>query len=496
MNLKVKINNILIFFSNSLLYIYCSTVICFFTLISLYNHPVSDDVLNYSRVIQKGFWGAQQYLYLNWSGRYIHVFLASLQGLSSNFFFSTKLIPILLIFLFLVAVYFFVKLILVNCTSLIKIQITMIFSVVYLLGLPEINSSFYWVASALSYQVGILLFMFFAGLILVSVSSGGGVTIYKILSFILLFLLIGINEIMLIYVMVFLFLVIVYVAINYRKFSPFLIYLIIFGVICSIISIFAPGNEARFIAETDGVYVTDSSLRHNFIHSIIESISLIFRLLFSYRFLFLLLITAELAIILRGRKTYSNTIFNKLFISFSSIILLFVSIFPSFWATNDIQPRVMNVIWFILLLSCVINIYIYIDLLYKLNLVSYLKKPIVLFFVMCIGILILGYSINYRTIACDLLKGRAIEYDRQLNARYQLINNCKTDICYIPKLNIFAYSIFRDDISDCYQHNRWLAMLFNKEKILPIKDSNEDILLLEQPSTSSYEINSTFLTNK
>lgn len=56
--------------SNALLLLSAITFIAFYLIISFYNRPVADDILNYSLLKEKGITEATLFLYNNWSGRW------------------------------------------------------------------------------------------------------------------------------------------------------------------------------------------------------------------------------------------------------------------------------------------------------------------------------------------------------------------------------------------------------------------------------------------
>ena len=456
-------------------YIFCNITFCLFLIISIYNHPVSDDFYLFYYTSDMSFWDFQKKMYLTCNGRYTYFFLFSLIGLFENLFNVVKLSPVLLIILFCIAIYLFQNLICRESTFTQQLQASISFTTLFLLGLIQVSTSFYWFSSALSYMVGSILLILFCYLLFSVLFLNKNNLFNRVLVYLSLVLTIGCNETFLITVMGLLFSIVIYKLLIEKKLCLFALCLLLVGIFCSVLTIFAPGNVIRFYTEPIGIYPTDGSLKLNVIHTLVESFATIYKMLLSYNSIILLIFACNMLTILKINFLNSISITKKFYITSISFILLTLPAFPSFFATNYIQPRVLNVVWLLLLLLFAVNISLYYDLLIKIKVIKFLLScKLCIFAIRLAFVLILIYSLNFRTIYCDLFKGRAMEYDRQLNARYELLKSSNDNICYLPKLTVYAYSIFYADIeedSKC-NANQSLARYFHSNEILPASHKN------------------------
>ena len=95
------------------------------------------------------------------------------------------------------------------------------------------------------------------------------------------------------------------------------------------------------------------------------------------------------------------------------------------------------------------------------------------FIVHVLTIIVLIYSYNFRKLSADIFKGRAIAYDNEQKARYNLIKNSKYKVCYVPSIITFAYTFFIEDYRGEGKEIRYytqIARHFGKEEVIVLKD--------------------------
>ena len=78
-----------------------------FFVISIFNHPASDDFDFSFKTRDYGFWGAQVYRYMNEGGRYFANGIISLDPLVVKAYWAFKVLPILVLGLFVFSVFYF-----------------------------------------------------------------------------------------------------------------------------------------------------------------------------------------------------------------------------------------------------------------------------------------------------------------------------------------------------------------------------------------------------
>jgi hypothetical protein len=70
---------------------------------------------------------------------------------------------------------------------------------------------------------------------------------------------------------------------------------------------------------------------------------------------------------------------------------------------------------------------------------------------------------NITTAYVDLLSGKAKCYDQELNERKTLVEQCRTDTCYVPSLKNVPSTIFFTDIKSIKDTtNLWVNELYAK----------------------------------
>ncbi len=221
-----------------------------FLILSFFNYPVGmhdwDWAVNMvGETDHLNYWSEQKYWYNNAMGRYASTAMLS----ATNFWFSIGTYKWFSFFqfLFLLGSFFvFTKTLFNSKSRLYCLQIALVTLAIYLHGMQSVFEGFYLLSSNLTYQMAAgMTLLFFAAIIKKNRSESNGKIGWTILSALLLFLIVGMNEIsMLILVGIFSIIVLLRFYSNRKIDSTDLILLLVM-MISAIIEISAPGNYTR-----------------------------------------------------------------------------------------------------------------------------------------------------------------------------------------------------------------------------------------------------------
>jgi branched-subunit amino acid transport protein len=142
------------------------SLIAFFTpfiILSLFNHPGTDDYIIGARVRDEGFWTYQHNAYYSWSGRYFYNFSGSIFSLNDFVFKHYYFHPLFLLLLSLLSIYFLFstvnKFFLKSYYTRVQVIIAAcIYLVILVCSYAEVSTAFFWFSSAITYQLPVALF--------------------------------------------------------------------------------------------------------------------------------------------------------------------------------------------------------------------------------------------------------------------------------------------------------------------------------------------------
>lgn len=411
-----------------------------FIIIALYNHPIADDFTYNIESRNRGYWGAQIFWYTKISGKYFTSLILSIKPLVSHNFLIYKFIPILLISSLFYALFSLISLLFKNLR--IKDRLVFVFFVfsVYLIQMPLVSQGFYWLSSSIAYQLSNVLVIFLLIHVIKIIISNSLRDL--IISIILLFVIIGLNETSVLIIDYLLVSIFIGHFVFKKRLNYHLLILLIFGFLFSLLVYFAPGNLLR---------ANDYPDKNNLFFAILSTIRMVKR----YLFIWLPLIIVfglifynhvERKIEMKDLKLFNS---NPIFVLMVICGIPVVGFFTSFWAIGIIPPlRTINSIYFIFLIGI---IYFMFSLVLKLSRsksdliqISNLVK----FSLMILLTLQLLQEKNVKTAYSDLYRGTAYKYDKELKYRYEIIKeNRGRDTCYVPKLINKPLTIFVADIA-------------------------------------------------
>jgi len=470
--MNVRINFLLIsFFAISILP---------FTFLFLFNHPSPEDFSWGETVRSMGFFEAQKFFYEKWSGRFFSYLLLSVNPL---LFKSIVFYKIFMLIFFLIFVYIFFVFVSAFSKSELSFRERALLAIsilfVYLYSMPSISEGLYWLTSVSIYQLGISLIML--SIILYKISSvqipGSKRNMIVMSVFLVTIFAIGTSEIitfLILCITVFAFLI-KYLKINFNteyripKIGNKIFLLFIMSVVISAAFVFSsPGNSLRALE-------FDNS--KNFLYSFNTSFVYLFRNLFSWIFLSPLLpvsiLLSPLLIKLFnvGEAVSKRKMIYKIGIKYLGLFLILYAVyFITIWNIGE-SPygRTVNIVYFIFLVGWFYNLSFvlkFIQLKFDFEFQQFSNRSI--FFILIVISLFLIKSNNIKIAGAELIRGSAINYDKNLTQRYIQIENSNTESCVVDSIRNKPRTFFLYDITGNADnpYNLWYSKYFNKKSII------------------------------
>jgi len=452
-----------------------------FLVLFIYNQPSADDWGMAENTVIKGFVDTQIHYYKNWTGKYFSNAVMSYNPLYFDSIAGYKIVTLMLMIIFGITLYSLLSRLTSNSISKKeKLIFTLSFMFMYLYAMPSLSQSFYWLTAAVVYQVGIILIMLFA-IIYSKISdpkeatSKSGLTI---LAALVLASIAGCSEMSMVSGVLMIGVIVLYEIVTKRKLSG---RNILFAVVCgvgSFILITAPGNKVR------GSLYPDS---HKLIPSLMTTASTFIDysvtwIVFSpLLFITILLIPIFAKYISANKDKLNGLAFNPLFVSITSIVILFVLFFTPVWSLGR-SPfnRTVNIIYFMFLAGWFFNIFVLCLFTVKrrenFKLIPAKFPGYVYVLALIIICLFLLKKNNVKNVYADLLLGNASKYNNELNARYEMIYNISEDSLVVRVVEIQPRTIFFTDITSdpALEFNRMYAHYFNKKSIAVFRSDTTD----------------------
>ena len=454
---------------NATLFIVLAVVIILpFLLISVYNNPASDDFDFSYRTRIYSFFEVQIWRFNHEGGRCFSNGLLSVNPLYFDNYWLFKVIPILVIILFVLSLHFLFSKVLEGFSKSKKWSVIGFIIYLYLFQLPEVCSAFYWTTGAVTYQMSISLVLFFLGFLYQFKIQKKILDL--LFSILFLILAIGCNEIVIVHLLVTGSFILGYRYFKYRKIDGILFFLFICALGVSIFELTAPGNHVRSMT---------IPIKHQILRSIVQTV--LHCILYILKWTPIVLIGCLFFI--NEINSYIGKLKNKRFFmnpfwSFGLLILSFYAcMFIGFWSINQILPnRVLNVIYFFYIfmtLYCVIGLVSYYQEKYAITITVDRKIRALLGLIL----VILAFSDTPAFNAYhDLLTGRAARYDQSINERFTLLKNTPQKKICVPALLDKPPTLYNEIIMGLTtDKNNWknleLSLYYNKEITVQPSDS-------------------------
>lgn len=439
-----------------------------FVLLFLYNHPSPEDFYFSYEARIKSLWTNTKVQYRHGTGRYFQNFLLYLTPVYDKFFISYKAGCFLFMASFFSSVLLSVSLLTVKLISFReRILISLVIIFTYLYAMPEVSSGFYWYGGISAYHSGIILVpIFFAFLVKSgnSINSASGL-VYTFMALIVLILITGVNEILAILLFLFT------LFLNIRHFVKdrsikwqYVVFAVASGIFLYIL-LKSPGNKFR---------LTQFPGNTNFSYSFFNSFVFLYQNILSWIFNSPLLACSLILLpvyfkISEKKKNLKNKLpTNPVGFSICWIIVLYISVFFSYYSTTVVLSRTSNFIYFIFIAGWFYLLYILSNIIVTKGKFSFIKNRKYLYGLSLVFIILFLIKPNNITTAFnDLFSGSAHSYNRQLNERYQFLENCPNDSCRVDSLINIPKTIFYKDITSnsTMLSSEWYGNFFNKKSV-------------------------------
>ncbi len=435
-------------------------------ILAFFNHPGADDFCYQNQQNMHGYWQSQVNL-LKWqNGRFVSSLLITLPFLLKYQLVFYKLMPVLLILITIFALQKLANKIFFEADKKVSWILAMLFFCIYFVGLSSVNSAFYWLASTMTYQVSIILFLLFLNYLISMYQNRNKMN--WLLTFAFGFLILGTSEISIFMINFIILLVLVSQFLKNEKIDIyFLSLLILFSVIAYFVA-FSKGNDYR------GTLMVNSK---DLFYSLYKS-TLTFK---SYLLIWIPLVTVS-GILFLDYVIENNIKLKFEWIKLKPIVVLIIILFYSFfsffigyWSMGFIlPPRAINLVFFYFFLGFLFFLLnIKNDMLEKKNKWSIpLKLKWLLFIVFLMQIF---QSSNFKDLYFDLLTGKAKKYDKEMNSRYQVMLQSTNDTVIFSPLKNIPKTLYNGDLKEDASH--WVNDCFGyfyQKKVRIENNSNTD----------------------
>ena len=429
--LKFIVKNNSIFFGG-IIFLLC---IAFFYL-TFYIHPSGDDYTYAFLELKSPFIKAYLDEYFLWNGRYFSNFFVLKNPLTfwfNNIYLYRFFVIFIQVSLF-ITIYFSLSNFSSFFTKQQRVLLTSFLFLSYLLLMPALNEGFYWYTGWVTYKHAIIFFLLYFHFFFYKQSY-----LRLFVLIILQAMLIGSNEVSMIYLVCFQFVYLIFSIKNFRIDY----YILFFTSVCfSFLVLFSPGNSIR-ASYFEGV-------SHQFFHSLMMTILQVFRFFLKLNEGFILFFVALVFYNLIPNISVFLENFKEIRILFIIPILLFmvlfISIFPAYWTTGIMgQHRTVNFAFFV----CIPFMFLWFLLL--INLFELFFQRLyqkIKFFVVFIFVVSISFTRNFQGMIEDIYHLKHLKFNNENNQRYDFLNNHKKKDVFLKRLKThpFTISIYDLDI--------------------------------------------------
>jgi hypothetical protein len=453
---------------NSILVYFFLAISTPFLLLSLFNHPATDDYYFVNLLQKHGLQNANIWLYKNWGGRYVANGILNFCPLYFGQLFWYKVIPILLFLFWILTTYYFTKQSLTNSKKRDCLKITAVLLLLFLALTDEVTSAFYWIVGGITHFLPVCFLLLSVGFYLNYLKQNKFLFFFSSAFFMALTM--GCNENMVITVFGLFILILIQNFIIQKNKNYSLIILFGIAVLFGAFELFAPGNFAR--AETIPVEKNlVSAIAKSVIHSVIYTLK--WMPLIALGFLILL---PEMQRITPSKLFLQNK--NSILISlFLPTLILIPNLFLGFYLQTNILPdRSLNGL---LVLFIILNLYGWTGFLHfyknskSFNFIVSDKNGEIL---TAIFLLFLLSDSSILFAITDLTNGKALKYNQEMKNRIELIINSPSKKVVVPALKNKPKTLYSEVIMGLTDDpNDWknedISIYFKKEIVVQPTDS-------------------------
>ena len=439
-----------------------------FVLLSFFNNPATDDFYYAYHSKTSGLLNAPWWMYNNLGGRYFSNTLLSFNSVYFNNYYWFKILSITLIIVFTFSVYYFISSLFNTVSKSQKNAITGLVVLLFFIQLPDACSAFYWMPGAITNQLPISLsLLFYATLIKFYKTKK---IKFLLISIVLLIFSMGCNEITVVLTLLLLYFVLFQKSLLLKKIDYTLIFIVIVATLFAAIEILAPGNAVR---------AKEIPVSHDVAFSIAKSLlsSIVFFLKWSPLVALFSLFFSESINEFATAENNKNYLVSPIYSVLIVFGILFFGLFPGFYVNRNLLPdRTLNNLYFyffVALLYMIMCVLFYLKNKYNYELsISNSSKT---FLGIIIALSVFSNTPIYNAYH-DLLTGKAYQYNKEMESRFELISNSKENKVLIPALKNQPKTIFQPiimgittDLKDW--RNAETSEYFEKEIVVKPTDS-------------------------
>ena len=449
-----------------------------FLIVSFFTNPTWDDFDFTVNALKFGFLRSQYNWYIGWSGRFFSTaVMSSVNPLMFHSIIGYKLASFSVIILFIISVFYFIKYVTGNTLNLTQYSIAALsICSLYFYKMANPALGFYWLSSAVIYQLANILFILLI-ILLIKYSGQNSKLIRSVYLIIISFVIIAIqgsNEISMLLTMEFLGFLFIYHLFKFKKINYSLLFFIVISIIGFYLVYTAPGN---------GVRESKNPQSHMLFSSLSLSLSdtaelILYRVTDTPLILFSILV---LPFILKISENHSDT--KRYFdcnpvISVFSVFVILLSInFVTYWTINKgMLDRTRNVFYFFFLIGWFYNLLVFCNYFIKYRSVKNFKLPALAVIIISLLIVIsYGRKNNVLLAYKELSNGSLINFDHELSDRYDYIRKENSDTCILKPLSnpipglMFFYDVGADPNA---KHNKYQAYYYHK-KFMLVNDTSK-----------------------
>ena len=438
--------------------VFLATSLIPYIYLSFFAHPIADDLIYASKGEFANILNLMRTEYLSWNGRYVSNFFVLINPIKhSLLLYQITPICLVVLILFSARVFFtcFFKEQSLNPTSL--LNISLLFTLIFLGQLPTIAEGIYWYTGAITYIPPIAFTLLYFSVIYKYMNCKWLINKHVHFSGIIIFqfFIIGFNEVHMLMLLLFHLTMFIIAKNTENKWLAGV--LLLTAIAFATIMVFSPGNAGR---------EANFENSHDFVKSI--SYALLQTIRFSAKWISYapLILLSILYIPFHFKLAKTSNIFQNAFWlkPHLSLILLFSTIFlcafALYWTTGSFGYRVMNTAWFFFLIMWFVNLSSWCNYfkgtLNKLTIPNNFQS---IFF----GFiwLTLSFTHNGYGAALDIFQGTAEQFDEIMSERYVIMENAiesEENLIYFTPIPDPPQTLFVLDITE--NPNHWINIAY------------------------------------
>jgi hypothetical protein len=439
-----------------------------FAILSFFSHPQADDFDAATTTMRLGYFKSIAFTYNNWNSRWFSSAIMQASPLAFGSIAAYKALPIMLLSLSIWALFAFVKAVLPEAKRPREVWLcALALLALYLSCMSSPAQGFYWMPGAINYQLANIMMLFLWARLASTMQAPARKSCKRALiaCAILLFAIIGSNQISMILIMFMLAATLVWRSIQFRKIDGLFAGLLGLAVIAAAIVLLAPGNSARMEHVSHVI---------NPIATAIDSIRIIIQMgidrvtnplwfIFTLCAIPFLIATAQ-------NSSAPRPVLNPFALFGLWIGSMLATVAPMIHLFQGwIPERILNITCLLFVIGWFLMLNEIVRYLVHKRFFRHVPIPGYLLAILMVSTLFaLTGKNNIRMAWENLLSGAACRYDRELRQRYEKINTCAEDTCVVAPLSVFPSMLYFEDINADAESwpNKPYAEYFGKRAIM------------------------------